>query len=83
MHGLTTSDDLVAWLERKNQTLSKRTKDEWATSGRLGSKNAARNALSKAREHGLFLGLGGGLGGGGERLKDGTDAAKASNATQK
>ena len=58
-HALGSSEELLAWLEARNDALASRTaRDlEEVAASRTRSSGAAEKALGKAREHGLFLGL--------------------------
>uniref|UniRef100_A0A7S2J097 Uncharacterized protein n=1 Tax=Haptolina brevifila TaxID=156173 RepID=A0A7S2J097_9EUKA len=57
-HQLTTSEQLVQWLETTNAELGAQPDAAWArTGGRSKSDAAQTKALGKARDHNFFLGL--------------------------
>ena len=57
-HGFTSADALLAWLDARNDELATREQGEWSVQGsRVSSRDALSNAMGKAKEQRLFLGL--------------------------
>lgn len=58
-HVISTEEELLAWLEKRNEALAARDDDAWASGGggRARSSSALSKALAKARAQSFFLGL--------------------------
>ena len=55
--GLTTAEQLIGWIEARNEELSARDAAEWGKSVRIKTDSALEKALAKAKNEGFYLGL--------------------------